>query len=122
MDQVAHREVKLDTTVDELTDAGDSNVTDVTLRELALRTFRLPGFTPRQIRRRNTWFGLLRADGAHQDAPETVADILANSPGSARDVRLPPRPTSPSTPRYSPPRTEPPTRTSSPNGSSNRSP
>ncbi len=76
MDMVATGEVALDTTVDELIDAGGSELADVTLQELASHTAGLPDFTASQTGSRNTWFGLLHADGARQDAAEAVSDIL----------------------------------------------
>lgn len=77
MDMVANGEATLDTTVQEITDADGSDLADVTLRELASHTSGLPDFTATQTRSRNTWFGLLHADGARQDATETVSDVLA---------------------------------------------
>jgi len=81
MDMVASGEVALDTTVGELVDASGSELADVTLRELASHTSGLPDFTPAQAGSRNTWFGLLHADGARQDAADTVSDVLAQSLG-----------------------------------------
>jgi CubicO group peptidase (beta-lactamase class C family) len=77
MDMVSKGEVTLDTTVSHLTERHESVLTDVTLRELASHTSGLPDFTPAETARQNTWFGLLHADGARQDAAETVSDILA---------------------------------------------
>jgi len=76
MDMVAKREVTLDTTTSELTEADESALADVTLRELASHTSGLPDFTASQTGSRNTWFGLLHADGARRDAAETVSDVL----------------------------------------------
>jgi CubicO group peptidase (beta-lactamase class C family) len=76
MDMVAKREVTLDTTVSDITDAHGSELADVTVRELASHTSGLPEFTPAETGSQNLWFGLLHADGIHQDAAETVADIL----------------------------------------------
>lgn len=77
MDMVAKKEVTLDTTVGDITDADQSNLDDVTLRELASHTSGLPDFTATETSRRNVWFGLLHADGARQDAAEAVSDILS---------------------------------------------
>ncbi|MEO6956785.1 MAG: serine hydrolase domain-containing protein [Antricoccus sp.] len=76
MDMVLKEEVTLDTTVGDLIDADQSDLADVTLQELASHTSGLPDFTPTQTRSRNLWFGLLHADGARQDAADTVIDIL----------------------------------------------
>ncbi|WP_181578496.1 serine hydrolase domain-containing protein [Arthrobacter sp. AQ5-05] len=76
MDMVMKEEVTLDTTVDDLTDAGQSELAGVTLQELASHTSGLPDFTRTQTSSRNAWFGLLHADGARQDTTDTVADIL----------------------------------------------
>lgn len=76
MDMVATGEVTLDTTVDEILEANESELASVTLRELASHTAGLPDFTARQTGSRNLWFGLLHADGARQDAAETVTDVL----------------------------------------------
>lgn len=76
MDMVSKGEVTLTTTVGELTDADGSDLTDVSLQELASHTSGLPDFTEAMTGSRNTWFGLLHADGARQDATETVADVL----------------------------------------------
>ncbi|TQO19480.1 CubicO group peptidase (beta-lactamase class C family) [Rhodoglobus vestalii] len=76
MDMVAKDEVRLDTTVGELIDANQSDVADVTLRELASHTSGLPDFTAHETSSSNAWFGLLHADGSRQDAADTVADIL----------------------------------------------
>ncbi len=76
MDMVIKEEVTLDATVGDLTDAAQSELADVTLRELASHTSGLPDFTPTETRTRNLWFGLLHADGARQDAVDTVTDIL----------------------------------------------
>src|SRR5690554_426995 len=76
MEMVAMGEVTLDTTVSELTDANESELASVTLQELASHTAGLPDFTASQTGSRNTWFGLLHADGARQDAVATVIDIL----------------------------------------------
>lgn len=65
MDMVATGEVTLDTTVDDILDADGSELAQVTLRELASHTSGLPDFTASQTGSRNTWFGLLHADGAH---------------------------------------------------------
>jgi CubicO group peptidase (beta-lactamase class C family) len=77
MDMVAKEEVTLDTTVSDITDAQGSELADVSLRELASHTSGLPDFTPTETASLNTWFGLLHADGARQDAATTVSDILA---------------------------------------------
>jgi CubicO group peptidase (beta-lactamase class C family) len=82
MNMVAHGEVTLDTTVAEITIADGSGLSDVTLRELASHTSGLPDFTADQTRSRNSWFGLLHADGARQDAAQTVSEILAQHPES----------------------------------------
>uniref|UniRef100_UPI000DBE0A3D serine hydrolase domain-containing protein n=1 Tax=Homoserinimonas sp. OAct 916 TaxID=2211450 RepID=UPI000DBE0A3D len=76
MDMVAKDEVRLETRVGELIDANQSALTNVTLRELASHTSGLPDFTASETNSRNLWFGLLHADGARQDAADTVADIL----------------------------------------------
>jgi CubicO group peptidase (beta-lactamase class C family) len=76
MDMVAKEEVSLDTTVRDITDADDSDLADVSLRELASHTSGLPDFTPTETAHQNMWFGLLHADGVRQDAAETVSDIL----------------------------------------------
>ena len=76
MDMVATGEVALNTTVGEIVDAYGSELAEVTLRELASHTAGLPDFTAGQTGSRNTWFGLLHADGARQDAAEVVSDIL----------------------------------------------
>lgn len=76
MDMVARGEVALDTTVGEILDANGAELAQVTLRQLASHTSGLPDFTATQVKRRNTWFGLLHADGASQDAQETVSDVL----------------------------------------------
>lgn len=77
MAMVATGEVSLDTTVGELIDANQSQLDDVTLRELASHTSGLPDFTADQTRSRNLWFGLLHADGSLQAPAETVSDVLA---------------------------------------------
>lgn len=76
MDMVTTGEVSLQTTVREITDADGSALANVTMRELASHTSGLPDFTPRQVRRRNIWFGFLHADGADQDAAALIADVL----------------------------------------------
>jgi CubicO group peptidase (beta-lactamase class C family) len=76
MEMVAKGEVTLDTTVSDITDAHESELGDVALRELASHTSGLPDFTATETDSLNTWFGLLHADGARQDAAETVSDIL----------------------------------------------
>lgn len=76
MDMVAKGEVTLDTTVNEILDADGSGLAQVTLRELASHTSGLPDFTATQTGSRNTWFGLLHADGASQNADEVVSDVL----------------------------------------------
>lgn len=76
MDMVATGEVSLATTVGELTDADGSELAGVALRELASHTSGLPDFTASETNSRNIWFGLLHADGAHQDATQTVSDVL----------------------------------------------
>ena len=76
MDMVKTGEVTLDTTVNEILDANGLELAQVTLRELASHTAGLPDFTATQTGSRNTWFGLLHADGAHQNADETLADVL----------------------------------------------
>ena len=76
MDMVAKQEVELDTVVGDLTDASQSDVADVTLRELASHTSGLPDFTASQTSSRNAWFGLLHADGARKNAADTMTDIL----------------------------------------------
>ena len=76
MDMVAKEEVSLDTTVSDITDAQGLELAEVSLRELASHTSGLPDFTPTETGSQNTWFGLLHADGARQDAAETVSDIL----------------------------------------------
>jgi CubicO group peptidase (beta-lactamase class C family) len=82
MDMVATQEVTLDTTVGDITDAHGSELADVTVRELASHTSGLPDFTPIETASQNTRFGLLHADGARQDATETVSDILAQPVGA----------------------------------------
>lgn len=82
MDMVASGEVTLDMSVGELVDANASQLADVTLRELASHTSGLPDFTAAQTGSRNTWFGLLHADGARQGAAETVSDVLSQSVGA----------------------------------------
>jgi CubicO group peptidase (beta-lactamase class C family) len=77
MDMVAKGEVTLDTTVSEIIGAPGSQLADVTLRELASHTSGLPDFTATETGSLNTWFGLLHADGARQNAAETVADVLS---------------------------------------------
>lgn len=76
MDMVARGEVRLGTTVGEITDAGGSQVADVTLQELASHTSGLPDFTAKAAANQNTWFGLLHGDGLRQGPEQTVADIL----------------------------------------------
>ena len=76
MDMVAKGEVTLDTTVSDITDAQGSELADMSLRELASHTAGLSDFTPTETGSQNTWFGLLHADGARQDAAETVSDVL----------------------------------------------
>lgn len=76
MAMVAAGEVTLDTTVDEIINADESELAPVALLELASHTSGLPDFTASQTGSRNTWFGLLHADGARQDAAETVSDVL----------------------------------------------
>lgn len=82
MDMAASGEVTLDMSVGELVDANASQLADVTLRELASHTSGLPDFTAAQTGSRNTWFGLLHADGARQGAAETVSDVLSQSVGA----------------------------------------
>lgn len=82
MDMVASGEVTLDMSVGELVDANASQLADVTLRELASHTSGLPDFTAAQTGSRNTWFGLLHADGARQGAAETVSDVLSQNVGA----------------------------------------
>lgn len=82
MDMVASGEVTLHTTVGELVDADGSEVADVTLQELASHTSGLPDFTAAQTGSRNTWFGLLHADGARQSVAETVDDVLGQRLGA----------------------------------------
>ena len=77
MDMVAKREVTLDTTISEIIGADDSELADVSMRELASHTSGLPDFTTSEVSRRNTSFGLLHADGVSQDAAQTVADVLS---------------------------------------------
>lgn len=79
MDMVATGEVTLDMTVDELVDTNGSELGRVTLQELASHTSGLPDFTATQTGSRNTWFGLLHADGARQDAAQVMSDILGQS-------------------------------------------
>nr|WP_272902559.1 serine hydrolase domain-containing protein [Brevibacterium daeguense] len=76
MHMVATGEVALDTTVSEIIDVNETELAHVTLRELASHTSGLPDFTARQTSSRNIWFGLLHADGARQDAAETMSDVL----------------------------------------------
>jgi CubicO group peptidase (beta-lactamase class C family) len=76
MDMVAKGEVTLNTTVSEIIGGEDSELADVSMRELASHTSGLPDFTPSEVRRRNLSFGLLHADGVSQNAAETVADVL----------------------------------------------
>jgi CubicO group peptidase (beta-lactamase class C family) len=76
MDMVAKGEVTLHSTVGELTSADTSELSDVTLRELASHTAGLPDFTAAETASSNAWFGLLHADGARQSAAQTVADVL----------------------------------------------
>lgn len=81
MDMVATGEVTLDTTVNDILDANGSELANVTLRELASHTSGLPDFTATQTGSRNTWFGLLHADGARQNAAEVVSDVLGQQLG-----------------------------------------
>ena len=82
MDMVAAGEVTLDTTANEIVDANESELAQVTLQELASHTSGLPDFTASQTGSRNTWFGLLHADGSRQDAAETVSDVLGQRLGA----------------------------------------
>ena len=48
----------------------------MSLRELASHASGLPEFTASEVIGQDIWFGLLHADGARQDAAETMTDVL----------------------------------------------